>query len=98
MQLFDLLLREPTTMRSYYFYLARCADGTLYAGICTDLVSRETRHNKGTGAKYTRSRRPVRFVYHELLESRSAASKREAEVKRWPRALKEKLIKGNNRS
>ena len=82
----------PTT-RPYYFYLARCADGSLYAGSCADLKEREDKHNSGKGAKYTSGRLPIRFVYHELLPSRSQACKREAEVKRWAKPRKEELIK-----
>lgn len=76
----------------YYFYLARCADGSLYAGSCIDLKAREEKHNSGTGAKYTSSRTPVRFVYYELFATRSEACIREAEVKRWPKARKEALV------
>jgi predicted GIY-YIG superfamily endonuclease len=76
----------------HYFYLARCADGALYAGSCVDLAAREARHNRGTGAKYTRSRRPVAVVYHEEFETLSAARKREAEVKRWAKPQKESLV------
>lgn len=48
-------------------------------------------HNAGTGAKYTRSRLPIRIVYHEELETLSLARKREAEVKKWPKTRKEEL-------
>ena len=77
---------------SYYFYIARCSDDTLYAGMCKDLSDREAKHNDGTGAKYTRGRGPVKMVYSEELPSLSAALKREIEVKKWSRAKKEKLI------
>ncbi len=75
------------------FYLARCSDGTLYAGACVDLRSREAQHNAGRGAKYTRSRLPVRVVYSEEFETLSEALKREAQVKRMRRAEKESLIR-----
>ncbi|MDD5026357.1 MAG: GIY-YIG nuclease family protein [Candidatus Peribacteraceae bacterium] len=78
--------------KTHYFYLARCSDGSLYAGTCIDLKSREMAHNRGSGAKYTRSRRPIRFVYHEVFHSLSAARKREAEVKKWEKRRKESLI------
>lgn len=77
----------------HYFYLARCADGSLYAGTCLDLQAREARHNAGTGAKYTRSRRPVTFVYSERFRTLSAARKREAEVKQWSRVEKDQLLR-----
>ncbi len=67
----------------WYCYLARCQDGSLYAGITTDLARRMAAHNEGTGAKCTRSRRPVRLVWWEVLGSKSDAAKREAEIKSW---------------
>ena len=79
-------------MRPYYFYLARCADGSLYAGSCVDLQAREDKHNAGKGAKYTRGRLPVQFVHHESFPTRADACRREAEVKRWPKARKEVLV------
>ncbi len=77
----------------HFFYLARCADESLYAGTCVDLAKREQKHNDGTGAKYTRGRRPVRIVYNEKYESVSEARRREAEVKKWSKERKEELIR-----
>lgn len=76
---------------SHYFYLARCADGSLYAGTCIDLAEREAKHNLGTGAKYTRSRRPVQIVYREQFETLSEARSREAKVKQLSKEEKEAL-------
>ena len=78
-------------MPMHYFYLARCADGSLYAGTCIDPTAREALHNAGKGAKYTRSRLPVTFVHIETLKTLSDARKREAEVKTWKKEDKEKL-------
>jgi putative endonuclease len=75
-----------------FVYILRCADGTLYTGWTTDLAARERAHNEGRGAKYTTSRRPVRVVHAETHETRSAAQRREAEIKRWPRERKEALV------
>ncbi|MBI3331779.1 GIY-YIG nuclease family protein [Candidatus Peregrinibacteria bacterium] len=75
-----------------YFYLARCADASLYAGTCIDLIEREAKHNAGKGAKYTRSRLPVKIIYHESFETLSEARKREAEIKKWAKEEKEKLL------
>lgn len=80
------------TEQTHYFYLARCADGSLYAGTCLDLAAREAKHNDGTGAKYTRARGPVKIVYHETFATLSDARKREAEVKKWNKSEKEALI------
>lgn len=79
-------------MAKHYFYLARCSDGSLYAGTCIDPKMREELHNAGKGAKYTRSRRPVKFVHLKKYRTLSAARKREAEVKKWPKKRKEELL------
>ena len=76
----------------HYLYLARCNDDSLYTGTCLDLSEREAKHNDGTGAKYTRSRRPVKIVYHEEYATLSEARRREAEVKRWSKEKKEQLF------
>ncbi|MFR7989336.1 MAG: GIY-YIG nuclease family protein [Anaerovoracaceae bacterium] len=76
-----------------YTYMVRCADGSLYTGWTTDLEKRVKCHNSGRGAKYTRSRRPVRLVYAEQFETREAALRREAEIKRLSKGKKEMLVK-----
>lgn len=75
----------------HYFYLARCTDGSLYAGTCLNLTEREAKHNEGKGAKYTRSRLPIVIIHHEEFATLSAARKREAEVKMWSKTQKETL-------
>lgn len=77
-----------------FFYLARCSDDSLYAGVCNDLTAREEAHNTGTGAKYTRGRRPVRMIYSEEFPTLGAAQRREAEVKKWKKVEKERLVNG----
>jgi putative endonuclease len=79
---------------AWQVYIVRCADGSLYTGIARDLDRRIAEHNadKGTGASYTRSRRPVRLVYREPAADRSAASKREYQIKQLSRAEKLALI------
>ena len=72
--------------------MLKCADGSLYTGYTNDLQKRVGVHNSGRGAKYTKSRLPVRLVYSEEHESKSSALKREAEIKKLTRAQKEKLI------
>lgn len=77
----------------WYVYMAVCSDQTIYTGIAKDLQKRLSEHNNGAnGAKYTRSRRPVSIVYQELQPSRSAATKRELQLKKMPRAKKLQLI------
>ena len=78
---------------SWYVYIVRCNDGTLYTGITKNLDKRIDEHNSGNGgAKYTRFRRPVTLVYTEQVESRSDAAKREYQLKRMPLMKKNKLI------
>ena len=75
-------------------YIVRCADGSLYTGVATDAARRVAQHNgvKPGGARYTRTRRPVKLVYLESAASRSAACKREYRVKRLTRREKLALI------
>lgn len=78
---------------NWFVYIVRCQDLTLYTGITTDPEQRLTAHNSGTtGAKYTRSRRPVRLVYLEETPSRSTASKREYAIKRLTPSQKRALV------
>ena len=76
-----------------YVYLLRCADDTLYCGWTTDLEHRVRIHNSGRGAKYTRSRLPVRLVYFEEFEDRKDALSREWHLKRLTREEKLLLIR-----
>ena len=78
----------------YFVYILKCADDTLYTGIATELERRIEEHNSSDkGAKYTRARRPVELVYSESYPDRSAASKREYEIKKkMNRVEKLKLI------
>jgi putative endonuclease len=77
----------------HFVYMLRCADGTLYTGYARDPERRTKVHNAGRGAKYTRRRLPVALVYWELCDSRSAALKREHEVKQLARREKEVLAR-----
>lgn len=75
-----------------YVYIVRCADGTLYTGWTVDLERRVQNHNAGRGARYTRQHGPVELVYWEEVPDRSAALRREAEIKRRGRGYKERLV------
>ena len=79
-----------------YVYLLRCADDTLYCGWTTDLKRRVAAHNMGSGAKYTRSRRPVRLLYYEEYEDRHDALSREWHIKRLSRNEKIRLAEGKS--
>ncbi|MDR1778443.1 MAG: GIY-YIG nuclease family protein [Clostridiales Family XIII bacterium] len=74
-------------------YLVECADGTLYCGWTNDIQERLKAHNEGIGAKYTRSRRPVTLAYIEEAENRSAALRRERQIKRMKREKKLEMIR-----
>ena len=78
--------------KSWKLYILRCCDGTLYTGITTDVDRRLKDHRTGKGAKYTRGRGPLELVYQEVCGDKSAALKREAEIKKLPRTEKMKLI------
>ena len=75
-------------------YLLRCADDTFYCGITNDMEKRLAAHNAGEGAKYTRGRIPVSVVYRESCADKSAALKREIQVKRLSRSAKQALLQG----
>lgn len=81
----------------YFTYLLECADGTLYCGYTNDLDGRVRTHNAGKGAKYTRSRLPVKVVYYETYQDKSEAMRREAEIKKMSRVKKMTLIKKDGR-
>lgn len=78
---------------TWFVYILRCNDGSLYTGITNCLERRLERHNRGLASRYTRSRLPVNLVYSEPQPDRSLASKREAEIKSWDRDDKMKFIK-----
>lgn len=78
---------------TWFVYLVRCADTTLYAGVTTDLDRRVTAHNQGRGARYTRGRGPVHLVWSKNCPSQSEALREEAALKRLTRAQKEALVK-----
>lgn len=82
---------------AWFVYMLRCADGTLYTGITTDVDRRVVEHNGGSGlgARYTRSRRPVTLAHVEPARDRAEAARREAAIKRLDRAHKLALCKPN---
>ena len=81
---------------SYYVYIVECKDKTLYIGITTDINRRIKEHNSsGKGAKYTRSRRPVKLAFFEKVKNRSCATKREYEIKKRYTRKKKLILIGN---
>lgn len=78
---------------SYFVYIVECKDKTLYTGSSNDVEKRVISHNNSKiGAKYTKSRRPVRLVYSESFKNKSQAMKRECEIKKLTRKQKVELI------
>ena len=84
-------MASPST-KSWWVYLLRCGDGTLYTGIALDVQARLIQHQTGKGARYTRGRGPLNLVHQEPFATRSAASRREAAIKRLSRREKLELI------
>jgi putative endonuclease len=80
-------------MQEWYTYIVKCSDNSLYTGITTDLERRVNEHNSSNkGAKYTKTRRPVKLVYNETHTDRSSSCKRESEIKKLSRTDKLKII------
>lgn len=77
----------------YYTYILKCSDGSLYCGYTNNPEKKVATHNKGKGAKYTKTRLPVELVYLESFFEKSDALKRECEIKNLKRSEKLKLLK-----
>lgn len=75
-----------------YVYMIECSDGSYYTGYTNNLKKRLAAHNAGKGAKYTKSRRPVRLIYQENFDNEKDALKREYAIKQLARSEKETLI------
>lgn len=80
------------TKSENYTYILQCADGSLYTGWTNDLKRRLAAHNAGTASKYTRTRRPVKMVYHEIFATKQEAMRREYAIKQLTRREKLELI------
>ena len=87
----SLFGEEDETMN--YTYILKCRDGSFYTGWTNDIEKRMQAHNAGKGAKYTKSRLPVKLVYYEEHETKNEAMKREYAIKHMTRQEKERLIK-----
>lgn len=82
-----------TINNTWFVYLLRCADSSLYAGITTDLNRRLHEHNHtNLGAKYTKARRPVTLAFVENSLDRSSASKQEYILRKLTKAKKEQKV------
>lgn len=82
-----------TTHNTWFVYLLRCNDNSLYAGITTDIERRLHQHNHTKlGAKYTRAKRPVTLAFIESAADKSSASKREYQLRKLTKTSKEQLV------
>ncbi|HEU0033068.1 MAG TPA: GIY-YIG nuclease family protein [Kofleriaceae bacterium] len=77
---------------TWFVYLARCADDTLYCGIARDVEARIAQHDAGTGAKYTRARGPLTVLLVRRCRDKSRALRLEHAIKQLTRAQKEALV------
>ena len=89
----DEPVETSTSPDTWFVYIVRCAVGSLYTGITTDVNRRCDQHNAGTASRYTRSRLPVSVAYQEAQVTRSLALKREAAIKAMSRQVKGSLIR-----
>jgi putative endonuclease len=90
--------RETELMSRHFVYILECKDKTLYTGYTNDLNRRIENHQQGKGAKYTRGRGPFQLMYSEQYDDKSVAMRREAEIKKWDKASKLKLIEKGKKS
>lgn len=79
---------------SFWVYILRCADGSYYTGHTDNLEQRMGQHAAGEIPGYTSARRPVRLVFSQEAATREEALAAELQVKRWSRAKKEAMIRG----
>lgn len=87
-------MKIPTD-NSYYVYLLKCEDGSLYCGWTTNLIQRFKAHQSGKGAKYTKAHKPLEIYYYESYADSTSAKKREYEIKQMSHHEKMALKKEN---
>jgi predicted GIY-YIG superfamily endonuclease len=85
-------MTKMKTVSKSFVYILLCADQTLYTGWTTDPPRRLIEHQAGKASKYTRCRLPVRMIYVETCENRSAALRREAAIKKLSKVQKQILV------
>ena len=78
-----------SSAETWFVYIVRCADSSLYTGITKDVDRRLKQHNAGTASRYTRGRLPVSLEYQEEQPNQSMALKRELAIKVLSRKAKE---------
>ena len=78
-----------------YVYIARTDRNTLYIGSTKNLFGRLRFHTLGVGATATKDKPGLRIVYTEKYSTLKDALRRERQLKKWSRAKKEALIRGD---
>ncbi len=86
------VVKKGNNNDNWFIYIVECCDKSLYTGITNNLEKRLEKHNSGKGAKYTRGRGPIILKYFEKVSNKSAALKREIEIKKLTKAQKLRLI------
>jgi len=82
----------------FFVYVLRCKDGSFYTGYTNDVEKRVATHNNGTASKYTRSRLPVKLVYHKQYSTKSEAMRAEAAFKRLTRNEKVRHLSSSKKT
>ena len=85
--------KGPGRCNVWFVYILKCRGGSLYTGITNNLKERVDQHNAGQAAAWTRTRRPVRLIFAERHTTKSAATRRELEIKAWRREKKLALVR-----
>jgi predicted GIY-YIG superfamily endonuclease len=85
---------RTTALYMWHVYILLCLDSSYYIGISNNVEQRFQDHKNGKGGSYTRSHKPVKIVYLEICPNKSAALRREFQIKQWSRKKKEALIAG----
>ena len=88
-------VESPTRIMTWTLYIVECSDGTLYAGVTSNLEKRLRNHNSRKGGRYTKGRAPVILKHTEEHRTKSKAMKREQQIKGWTRAKKMALMQGD---
>ncbi|WP_462325926.1 GIY-YIG nuclease family protein [Desulfoplanes sp.] len=78
---------------SWYVYMIRCRDNSLYTGVTLDVPKRYKEHLENKGARYTRAKGTAELVFSTPLASKSIAYGVEYRVKRLRKAVKEKIVR-----
>jgi putative endonuclease len=83
-------------VKLYYVYILLCSDGSYYTGFSNDPERRFAEHSQGIDPEcYTYKRRPLKLVYTVAFLDPVEGIEFEKQIKRWSRAKKEALIRGD---